>query len=73
MTFDISALNIIILSDTYCFSVSAAGIHALSGLGFMWESQSPSYLDSDKVKIEFNLEQATKAQRGSRGIAQLFL
>jgi len=35
MTFDISALNIIILSDTYCFSVSAAGIHALSGLGFM--------------------------------------
>jgi hypothetical protein len=26
-----------------------------------------------KVKIKFTLEQATKAQRASRGIAQLFL
>jgi hypothetical protein len=26
-----------------------------------------------KVKINFTLEQATKAQRGSRGIAVLFL
>ena len=26
-----------------------------------------------KVKINFTLEQATKAQRGSRGIALLFL
>jgi hypothetical protein len=25
-----------------------------------------------KVKVKFTLEQATKAQRGSRGIAQLF-
>jgi hypothetical protein len=25
-----------------------------------------------KVKVSFTLEQATKAQRGSRGIAQLF-
>ena len=34
-SFDISALDIIILSDEYCFSVSAAGMHTLSGLGFM--------------------------------------
>jgi hypothetical protein len=26
-----------------------------------------------KVKVKFNLEQAAKAQRGSRGIALLFL
>jgi hypothetical protein len=26
-----------------------------------------------KVKVKFSLEQATKAQRGSRGIALLFL
>ena len=26
-----------------------------------------------KVKVKFNLEQATKAQMGSRGIALLFL
>jgi hypothetical protein len=26
-----------------------------------------------KVKVKFTLEQATKAQRGSRGIAILFL
>jgi hypothetical protein len=26
-----------------------------------------------KVKVQFALEQATKAQRGSRGIAVLFL
>jgi hypothetical protein len=26
-----------------------------------------------KVKVKFNLEQATKFQRGSRGIALLFL
>jgi hypothetical protein len=26
-----------------------------------------------KVKVEFKIEQATKAQRGSRGIALLFL
>jgi hypothetical protein len=29
--------------------------------------------DSHKVKVKFILEQATKAQRGSRGIAVLFL
>lgn len=33
-SFDISALDMIILSDQYCLSVSAAGTHALSGLGF---------------------------------------
>ena len=27
----------------------------------------------DKVKVKFNLKQATKAQRWSRGIALLFL
>jgi hypothetical protein len=27
----------------------------------------------DKVKVKFSLEQAMKAQRGSRGIALLFL
>jgi hypothetical protein len=26
-----------------------------------------------KIKVKFTLEQATKAQRGSRGIALLFL
>jgi len=29
--------------------------------------------DDDKVKVKFTLEQATKAQRGIRGIALLFL
>ena len=29
--------------------------------------------DNMKVKVKFTLEQATKAQRGSRGIALLFL
>jgi hypothetical protein len=29
--------------------------------------------NSDKVKVKFTLEQAIKAQRGSRGIALLFL
>jgi hypothetical protein len=29
--------------------------------------------DRKKVKVKFSLEQATKAQRGSRGIAILFL
>ena len=29
--------------------------------------------DNIKVKVTFSLEQATKAQRGSRGIAVLFL
>ena len=30
-------------------------------------------MDIGKVKMKFNLEQATKSQRGSRGIALLFL
>jgi len=30
-------------------------------------------LGNVKVKVKFTLEQATKAQRGSRGIALLFL
>jgi hypothetical protein len=30
-------------------------------------------VDGSKVKVKFSLEQATKAQRGSRGIALLFL
>jgi hypothetical protein len=30
-------------------------------------------LDEAKVKVKFTLEQNTKAQRGSRGIALLFL
>jgi hypothetical protein len=30
-------------------------------------------MDRDKVKVKFNLEQATKAQKGSRGLALLFL
>jgi len=34
-SFHISALDMIILSDKNCLSVSAAGMHALSGLGFM--------------------------------------
>jgi len=32
-----------------------------------------SYYIKVKVKVKFTLEQALKAQRGSRGIAQLFL
>jgi hypothetical protein len=32
-----------------------------------------SYEASVKVKVKFTSEQATKAQRGSRGIAVLFL
>jgi hypothetical protein len=32
-----------------------------------------SSLPDGKVKVTFSLEQATKAQRGSRGIALLFL
>jgi hypothetical protein len=31
------------------------------------------YLAKKKVKVKFTLEQATKAQRGSRGIALPFL
>jgi hypothetical protein len=31
------------------------------------------YLPNVKVKVKFALEQATMAQRGSRGIALLFL
>jgi hypothetical protein len=34
---------------------------------------SCSAVYSVKVKVKFSLEQATKAQRGSRGIALLFL
>jgi hypothetical protein len=30
-------------------------------------------VDGIKVKVKFTLEQATKAQRGSRGIALIFL
>ena len=30
-------------------------------------------MDKVKVKVKFNLEQTTKAQTGSRGIALLFL
>jgi hypothetical protein len=33
--------------------------------GLRWE-------DAVKGKVKFNLEQATKAQRGSRGVALLF-
>jgi hypothetical protein len=29
--------------------------------------------DKGKIQVKFNLEQATKAQRGSRGIDLLFL
>jgi hypothetical protein len=32
-----------------------------------------SLCDGKSVKVKFSLEQATKAQRGSRGIALLFL
>jgi hypothetical protein len=32
-----------------------------------------SFLLKVKVKVKFTLEEATKAQRGSRGIALLFL
>ena len=35
--------------------------------------QSMSYQYTIKVKVKFSLEQATKAQSGSRGIAVLFL
>jgi len=31
------------------------------------------YTESVKAKVKFTLEQATKAQRGSRGIVLLFL
>jgi len=32
-----------------------------------------TYVHTYKVKVKFTLEEATKAQRGSRGIAILFL
>jgi hypothetical protein len=32
-----------------------------------------TYITFIKVKVKFSLEQAMKAQRGSRGIALLFL
>ena len=35
--------------------------------------KSVHQLEQGKVKVKFTLEQATKAQRGSRGIAVLFL
>jgi len=34
---------------------------------------SPRLLLTTKVKLKFTLEQATKTQRGSRGVAVLFL
>jgi hypothetical protein len=34
---------------------------------------SPHLLLTTKVKLKFTLEQATKTQRGSRGVAVLFL
>ena len=33
----------------------------------------PLYIYEGKVKVKFTLEQATKAQRGSKGIAVHFL
>ena len=42
---------------------------------FFVDPDTPLELDNlhIKVKVKFTLEQATKAQRGSRGIALLFL
>jgi hypothetical protein len=37
------------------------------------KSLLPSGIAKIKVKVNFTLEQATKAQRGSRGMALLFL
>jgi hypothetical protein len=37
------------------------------------ETRYPLSFIKVKVKVNFTLEQATKAQRGSRGIALLFL
>jgi len=38
------------------------------GVMYMGERQ-----EGEKVKVKFTLEQATKAQKGSRGIAVLFV
>ena len=40
---------------------------------FVYLILSQKYWTSKKVKVMFTLEQAMKAQRGSRGIAILFL
>jgi hypothetical protein len=40
--------------------------------GITWNTQEQT-LKKVKIKVKFTLEQATKAQRGSRGTALLFL
>jgi hypothetical protein len=42
-------------------------------LSVEYESGASEVVFSVKVKVKFTLEQATKGQKGSRGIALLFL
>ena len=72
--------------ETYCLcregddlvqlSVEVTGIKeciSCWSVGRFSERCDQSELRKVKVKVKFTLEQATKAQRGSRGIALLFL
>jgi hypothetical protein len=43
------------------------------GLKVFYEGRSGTKFTKGKVKAKFSPEQATKAQRGSRGITVLFL
>jgi hypothetical protein len=45
----------------------------LSFIHFIVRERDEYKIESKKVKVNFALEQAMKAQRGSRGIALLFL
>jgi hypothetical protein len=56
------SVNTAVYSGGINLRVSAKNVYSFSGL-----------ITEVKVKVQFTLEQATKAQRGSRGIALLFL
>jgi len=65
-------------SETSACEIQTPGNHPKesiqhSGHGESLKSRIFKFLESVKVKVKFTLEQATKAHRGSRGIAVLFV
>jgi len=55
------------------YVVSILPLSILRDVTSRWRARNKSLSGYVKVKVKFNAEQTTKSQRGSRGIALLFL
>jgi hypothetical protein len=61
------------ISAKISFHVADSSPYAASLRWKTWREEHSLKVFENRVKVKFTLEQAMKAQRGSRGIALLFL